>query len=78
MQAQTRCRCVRFIEALLESAVDALALKLLCITFAVGAVELTWVIYLFIPSGSHQRHFGRPYTFIHDQGSGTNGRQNYQ
>ena len=29
-------------------------------------------------SGSRQRHFGRPDTFLHNEGSGRNGRQNYQ
>jgi hypothetical protein len=57
---------------LLESTVAALAPK--PVRIIVDTVEL----FSNFPSGSCQRHLRRSDTLFHDEGSGTNGRQDYQ
>jgi 2-methylisocitrate lyase-like PEP mutase family enzyme len=62
---------------LLESTVKALAPKPVRTCICDCAAELTW-LFIYLISGSCQRRFGRTHTFIHDQGSRKNGRQNNQ
>jgi len=83
VQAQTRCgcgcRCLLHRTSERKNCSDQLSApshRNSCV------LHLPWALwsrlgYLFIHSGSRQPHFRRPWIFIHDRGSGTDGCKNH-